>query len=83
MKNKLTDLNDHLMAEIERLTDESLKGDKLAEEIARAKALAPLASNVIQNAALLLDAAKFSHDYKGTNGALPKSLELLGLSNGG
>lgn len=83
MKNKLTDLNDHLMAEIERLTDESLKGDKLAEEIARAKALAPLASNVIQNAALLLEGAKFAREWKGTTGTLPKSLELLGLSNGG
>ncbi len=83
MKNKVTDLNDHLMAQIERLTDEGLHGAKLEDEIARAKALAPLASNVIQNAALLLDGAKFAREWKGTTGTLPKSLELLGLTNGG
>lgn len=33
MKNTLLDLNNHLFAEMERLGDEELKGDALAEEL--------------------------------------------------
>lgn len=58
MKNKLPDLHNHLFAELERLSDESLKGDKLTEEIGRAKAITAVAKEIINNSKLILDAQK-------------------------
>lgn len=54
MKNKLADLNNHLFAQIERLSDESLKGEKLAWEISRAGAVAHVAEQIIANGSLAL-----------------------------
>lgn len=56
MKNKLIDLNDHMFAQLERLSDEDLKGDKLTEEITRSKAVTGVANQIINNARLALDA---------------------------
>lgn len=56
MKNKLTDLNNHLFAQLERLGDEGLSEDELKNEIARSKAMSGLASSVVSNARLALDA---------------------------
>ena len=56
MKNKLSDLNDHLFAQLERLGDEALGADALATEIERAKAITGVAKEVISNARLVLDA---------------------------
>lgn len=58
MKNKITDLNDHLFAQLERLGDEDLKDEALAKEIGRAKAISDVASRIIDNAKLALDATK-------------------------
>jgi hypothetical protein len=57
-RNKLIDLNDHLFAQIERLTDEDLKGEDLQNEITRSKAVAALSDKVVQNARIILDAQK-------------------------
>lgn len=56
MKNKLTDLNDHLFCEIERLGDEELTGEALKNEIARAESIANVADKIIANGTLLLKA---------------------------
>ena len=63
MKNKLIDLNDHMFAQLERLSDEDLKGDKLTEEISRAKAVTSVANQIINNARLALDAKVAINDH--------------------
>lgn len=75
MKNKLTDLNDHLFAELERLGDEDLVGDKLTEEINRAKAVADVASQVISNGTLILKAKLAVNNGLSEDSVLPKMLE--------
>lgn len=65
LKNTLGDLNNHLFAQLERLGDEELKGEKLAEEIERAKAVTSIATQVISNGNLVLQAEKFKADTLG------------------
>ncbi|MEN6325820.1 MAG: hypothetical protein ABFD18_06400 [Syntrophomonas sp.] len=63
MKNTLSDLNNHLFAQLERLGDEDLIGDKLTEEISRAKAVSDIATQVIANGNLVLKAKIFINEY--------------------
>lgn len=57
MKNKLSDLNNHLFAQLERLGDEDLKGDELKEEVERGKTIAAVSKEIVSNAKLTLDVA--------------------------
>jgi len=54
MKNKMSDLNNHLFMALERLNDDDLPPDKLEIEIDRAKAIGCVAANIIANNALIL-----------------------------
>lgn len=74
-KNKLSDLNDHLFMQLERVGDEDLKGDKLKEEINRAKAVTSVATKIIENARVVLDAEKLRNDHIDGNYKPPKMLE--------
>ncbi|WP_423186809.1 hypothetical protein ACO1PK_00920 [Alishewanella sp. d11] len=72
MKNKLSDLNNHLFAQLERLGNEALTGEELAKEIERSNAITSLAKEVISNARLVLDAQR-QYD----SGNMHKPHELL------
>ena len=55
MRNTLGDLNNHLFAQLERLSDEEIKGEALREEIERAKAINQVAMQIINNGKLIVD----------------------------
>ena len=61
-RNKLEDLNNHLFAQLERLGDEDMDSKELEEEIKRAKGITDVAKQVIDNARLSLEGARFVYD---------------------
>lgn len=76
MNNKLTDLNNHLFAELERLSDEELKGEELEKEIERARAITSVSTQIISNGALALKAEQFKCELISAKEAkVPKFLD--------
>ena len=69
MKNRLSDLHNHLFMQLERLNDENIQGDNLVAEIERARAVSAIASQIIANGSLVLkarlamDNSLFRDDY--------------------
>lgn len=57
MKNKLSDLNNHLFAQLERLGEEGLSPEQIELEGKRAEAIVGIAEQVVRNADLQLRAA--------------------------
>ena len=74
-KNKLVDLNNHLFEQLERLNDDSLKGEELQEERERAKSMAQIAQTIINNGELALKAVKHYDEY-GKREEMPDILQI-------
>lgn len=73
-RNKLTDLNDHLFMQLERLNDESLSADELQLEIDRSRAVAKIAQGVIANGNLVLRSCEFRDAKLDADSDLPPML---------
>jgi glycerol-3-phosphate dehydrogenase len=56
MKNRLTDLNDHLFMQLERLSEEGLSAEQIEAEVKRAGAMVNVADKIVDNARLSLQA---------------------------
>jgi hypothetical protein len=66
MKNKLSDLNDHLFAQLERLADEDLDAETIEREVARADAIVEVSDQVLRIADTGLKAAKLFAEHGNT-----------------
>ena len=76
MKNTLTDLNNHLFEQIERLNDDELTKEELDMEIKRLKAMSSISNQIIANAKVELEAAKIMIDNGyDAGGRLPTMLD--------
>lgn len=80
MKNQLIDLNNELFAQIKRLGDVQLKGDKLNEEVGRAKSVSNVAAQIINNANLALKAQIAIND--GLINSAPKMIGVVSSDKG-
>lgn len=63
MKNKLSDLNNALFCELERLSDEEISVEELTKEIGRAEAIVKVAAQIINTGSLVLKARQFQEEY--------------------
>jgi hypothetical protein len=63
MKNKLIDLNNHLFAQLERLSEEGLSKEDIEQEVVRTDAIVSVSQQIVQNADLTLKAAKLVAEH--------------------
>lgn len=79
MKNTLTDLNNHLFAQLERLGDEDLDEEQVKKEVQRSKAITDVAKVIVDNGRLALQTMKHLDEYgysDSGNRAVPEMLEM-------
>jgi hypothetical protein len=56
MKNKLADLNNHLFAQLERISDEDLTLEQIEQEVTRSEAIVKVSDQIVGVASLQLKA---------------------------
>lgn len=82
MKNRLSDLNDHLFAQIERLSEEGLTPDQIDQEAKRGIAIVAVADQIIRNAGLIVQAAKIMSDHGNDPAPILTQIEGKAASQG-
>ena len=75
-RNTLSDLNNHLFAQLERLGDENLTQEQLSQEMERAKAINGVAKNIIDNAKTALEGAQFTYEKLPGNKTMPDQFRI-------
>ena len=74
MRNTLTDLNNHLFEQLERLNDEELTDEELEKEIKRTDAMKDIATQIIANANIVLKATELNMEYSRNEVNVPQML---------
>lgn len=69
--NKLEDLNDMLFNQLVRLDKDDISDDELKKEVDRSKAMNSVAHTIVDNARVVLSAAKFMDNRIDPNYELP------------
>lgn len=82
MKNSLSDLNNYLFEQIERINDDELSDEQLEKEIKRAETVTKIGQTIISNAQIQLNAWKEANEY-GLNKDNPIPGLLLEKREGG
>lgn len=69
--NRLEDLNDMLFNQLVRLDKDDISDDELKKEVDRSKAMNSVAHTIVDNARVVLSAAKFMDSRIDPNSNLP------------
>ena len=72
--NKLEDLNDMLFNQLVRLDKDDISDDELKKEVDRSKAMNSVAHTIVDNARVVLSAAKFMDNRIDPNSELPHKI---------
>lgn len=78
MKNKISDLNDILFEQMERINDDSLTEEELDTAIKKAEAINGIAKTIIDNARTVITAQKMLSEYDGYKKV---DMTFLGVTN--
>src|SRR6185503_21069497 len=65
MKNKFSDLNDHLFAQLERLSEEGMSEEQLLTEVTRSQAMVAVSNQIVNAAGLQLKAVALVAEHGG------------------
>lgn len=77
MRNRISDLNNILFEQIERINDDSLTAEEMGQAIDRSMAISKLSETILKNAELAVKATKMKYEYgleDGQNAGLPEFL---------
>jgi hypothetical protein len=77
MKNKVTDLRDHMFAALERLGNEDLTPEQLKAEIDRSKAISNLGHVIVESAKAQILAARFTGEIEDAKSFLEDDVKKI------
>jgi hypothetical protein len=80
-RNKISDLNDHLFAQLERLNDEEITSEDLDKEVNKAKAISQVASQIIKANKLTIDAMRLVANGTVSLNEMPENFGLKQISS--
>ena len=80
MKNTLTDLNNYLFEQLERLNDDSLTDEEFDKELRKTDSIVKVGEKIIQNGELAFKTMKHmdEYGYNARDRAVPSMLDAKG-----